>query len=36
MRTNIIRHESMMVSYDVVNGWSVVEIDGEVDSTPPL
>jgi anti-sigma B factor antagonist len=32
MRTNIIRHESMMVSYDVVNGWTVVEIDGEVDA----
>ncbi|MFJ3311077.1 STAS domain-containing protein [Streptomyces sp. NPDC086549] len=32
MRTNIIRHESMMVSYDVVNGWTVVEVDGEVDA----
>ncbi|MFI1093850.1 STAS domain-containing protein [Streptomyces sp. NPDC020917] len=32
MRTNIIRHENMMVSYDVVNGWTVVEIDGEVDA----
>jgi anti-sigma B factor antagonist len=37
MRTNIIRHESMMVSYDVVNGWSVVEVDGEVDThTAPM
>ncbi|MFF6994904.1 STAS domain-containing protein [Streptomyces sp. NPDC008313] len=32
MRTNIIRHENMMVSYDVVNGWTVVEADGEVDA----
>jgi anti-sigma B factor antagonist len=37
MRTNIIRRESMMVSYDVVNGWSVVEVDGEVDThTAPM
>lgn len=37
MRTNIIRRESMMVSYDVVNGWSVVEVDGEVDAhTAPM
>lgn len=37
MRTNIIRHESMMVSHDVVNGWSVVEVDGEVDiHTAPM
>lgn len=37
MRTNIIRHESMMVSYDVVNGWTVVEVDGEVDAhTAPM
>ncbi|MFC5673683.1 STAS domain-containing protein [Streptomyces incanus] len=37
MRTNIIRHESMMVSYDVINGWSVVEVDGEVDvRTAPM
>lgn len=37
MRTNIIRHESMMVSYDVVNGWTIVEIDGEVDAhTAPM
>jgi anti-sigma B factor antagonist len=37
MRTNLIRHESMMVSYDVVNGWSVVEVDGEVDThTAPM
>ena len=28
MRTNIIRHETMMVSYDVANGWTVVEVDG--------
>jgi anti-sigma B factor antagonist len=37
MRTNIIRHESMMVSYDVINGWTVVEADGEVDAhTAPM
>ncbi|MEU6283220.1 STAS domain-containing protein [Streptomyces sp. NPDC047028] len=37
MRTNIIRHESMMVSYDVVDGWTVVEVDGELDAhTTPL
>lgn len=37
MRTNIIRHESMMVSYDVVNGWTGVEVDGEVDAhTAPM
>ncbi|GAB2798064.1 STAS domain-containing protein [Streptomyces chlorus] len=37
MRTNIIRHESMMVSYDGVNGWTVVEVDGEVDAhTAPM
>ncbi|MFD5650533.1 STAS domain-containing protein [Streptomyces sp. NPDC127039] len=37
MRTNIIRHESMMVNYDVVNGWTVVEVDGEVDAhTAPM
>lgn len=37
MRTNIIRHEDMMVSYDVVNGWTVVELDGEVDArTAPM
>jgi anti-anti-sigma factor len=37
MRTNIIRRESMMVSYDVVNGWTVVEVDGEVDAhTAPM
>lgn len=37
MRTNIIRHENMMVSYDVVNGWTVVEVDGEVDAhTAPM
>ncbi|MFD8307129.1 STAS domain-containing protein [Streptomyces sp. NPDC059690] len=37
VRTNIIRHESMMLSYDVVNGWVVAEIDGEVDAhTAPM
>ncbi len=38
MRTNIIRHETMMVSYDVVNGWTVVEVDGDVDAhtAPPM
>ncbi|MET8947866.1 STAS domain-containing protein [Streptomyces sp. NPDC004542] len=37
MRTNIIRHENVMVSYDVVNGWSVVEADGELDAhTTPM
>lgn len=32
MRTNVIRNERMAVSYDVVNGWTVVEIDGDVDA----
>ncbi|MFF2502812.1 STAS domain-containing protein [Streptomyces sp. NPDC058067] len=37
MRTNIIRHENMMVSYDEVNGWAVIEVDGEVDAhTAPM
>lgn len=37
MRTNIVRHESMMVSYDVVSGWTVVEVDGDVDAhTAPM
>jgi anti-sigma B factor antagonist len=37
MRANIIRHERMMVNYDVVNGWTVVEIDGDVDAhTAPM
>ncbi|WP_431969084.1 STAS domain-containing protein [Actinacidiphila sp. bgisy160] len=37
MRTNIVRHESMMVSYDVVNGWTVVEADGGMDAhTAPM
>ncbi|MCX4649698.1 STAS domain-containing protein [Streptomyces sp. NPDC055059] len=37
MRTNIVRSESLMVSCDAVNGWSVVEIDGEVDAhTAPM
>jgi anti-sigma B factor antagonist len=37
MRTNIIRTERITVSYDVVNGWTVVEIDGDVDAhTSPL
>ncbi|MFE7710295.1 STAS domain-containing protein [Streptomyces sp. NPDC057486] len=37
MRTNIVRHESMIVSYDVVDGWTVVEVDGEVDAhTAPM
>ena len=37
MRTNIIRTEAMSVSYDVVKGWTVVEIDGDVDAhTSPL
>jgi anti-sigma B factor antagonist len=31
IRDNIIRHESMMVSYSVRNGWTVVEVDGDVD-----
>ena len=34
VRTNIIRKERMTVSYDVVNGWTVVEIDGDVDALP--
>jgi anti-sigma B factor antagonist len=37
MRTNIIRHETMMVSYDVANGWTIVEVDGDVDAhTAPM
>lgn len=37
MRANIVRHESMMVSYAVANGWTVVEIDGDVDAhTAPM
>ncbi|MFB7918215.1 STAS domain-containing protein [Streptomyces sp. NPDC056061] len=37
MRTNIIRHENMMVSYHVVNGWTVLEADGEMDAhTAPM
>ncbi|WP_330342133.1 STAS domain-containing protein [Streptomyces sp. NBC_00557] len=37
MRTNIIRHETMMASYDVVNGWTVVEVDGDLDAhTSPM
>ncbi|NUP41706.1 MAG: STAS domain-containing protein [Streptomyces sp.] len=37
MRTNIIRHENMMVSCDQVDGWTVVEVDGEVDAhTAPM
>lgn len=37
MRTNIVRHEKLMVSYSVVNGWVVLELDGEVDiHTAPL
>ncbi|MER6334919.1 STAS domain-containing protein [Streptomyces sp. NPDC014983] len=37
MRTNIIRHESMMVSYDSVGGWTLVEVDGEMDAhTAPM
>ena len=31
MRQNIIRDESLMVNYAVVNGWTVVEVDGDVD-----
>ncbi|MBW8703466.1 Anti-sigma-B factor antagonist [Streptomyces sp. MBT84] len=31
MRTNIIRSERMVVSFDVVNGWTVLEVDGEID-----
>ncbi|MFF0791446.1 STAS domain-containing protein [Streptomyces spiralis] len=37
MRTTIVRHQSVMVSYDVVNDWTVVEVDGEVDAhTAPM
>ncbi|MGW5666284.1 STAS domain-containing protein [Streptomyces sp. NPDC003758] len=37
MRTNIIRNENMMASYDLVNGWTVVEVDGDLDAhTSPL
>lgn len=31
MRENIIRHERLMVNYAMVNGWTVVEVDGDVD-----
>jgi anti-sigma B factor antagonist len=31
MRTTIIRTERIAASYDVVNGWTVLEVDGEVD-----
>lgn len=31
MRENLIRNESLMVSYAVANGWTVVEVDGDVD-----
>ncbi|WP_406379483.1 STAS domain-containing protein [Streptomyces sp. NBC_01618] len=31
MRTTIIRTEHVAVSYDTVNGWTVLEVDGEVD-----
>ncbi|MEW2221091.1 STAS domain-containing protein [Streptomyces sp. NPDC006990] len=31
MRTNITRKNDLMVNYEVVNGWTVVEIDGDVD-----
>src|SRR5690242_18239174 len=30
-RPNIIRQQDMMASYDVVNGWTVVEVDGDLD-----
>lgn len=37
MRANIIRHESMMVNYAEMNGWTVVEVDGDVDAhTAPM
>lgn len=37
IRKNVIRHEGLMVSYTVVNGWTVVEVDGGVDShTAPM
>ncbi|MER6979240.1 STAS domain-containing protein [Streptomyces carpinensis] len=31
MRTTLIRDQHITVSYDVINGWTVLEIDGEVD-----
>ncbi|WP_225828697.1 STAS domain-containing protein [Streptomyces naphthomycinicus] len=31
MRQNLIRTERIAASYDVVNGWTVLEIDGEID-----
>jgi anti-sigma B factor antagonist len=31
MRTTIVRTEDIAVSCDQVNGWTVVEVDGEVD-----
>lgn len=37
MRTNILRNERMTVSYDTANGWTVVEVDGDVDAhTSPM
>jgi anti-sigma B factor antagonist len=37
MRANIIRHEDLMVSYSVVNSWTILELDGEVDiHTAPM
>ena len=36
-RLNVIRNESLMVNYAVVNGWTVVEVDGDVDiHTAPM
>lgn len=37
MRRNIVRHESMLVGYEPVNGWTVVDVDGDVDAhTAPM
>ncbi|MEU1601087.1 STAS domain-containing protein [Streptomyces sp. NPDC005708] len=37
MRTNMIRNDRMAITYDVINGWTVIEVDGEVDAhTAPL
>jgi anti-sigma B factor antagonist len=37
MRTNIVRHADLMVSYSEVDGWVVLELDGEVDiHTAPM
>lgn len=37
MRTNLIRNENVSLNYDKVKGWTVVEVDGELDAhTAPM